>query len=350
MTHHDPPEIAHPRHGGEELPVTVAAYLVQWLGGRQTLRPSMRLAYEIHLRRYLIPQLGERALRELTLSDIEAAYRSIESEATPAGRPISAATMRRIHATLTCALNAAVRRGLLAHNPAAHVELRPAAFAQTQTWTAQELTRFLAGTEQHRLHPLFLTLAVTGMRRGEALGLRWIDVDLDAGLIRIRQQIVAVGARLETGPPKTHAGRRTIAIPRRLSEALRWHAARQRLDRFDAAPAWQQTGLVFTTETGRPLSPAFVSREFTRLATHLGVPVIRLHDLRHTSASLGLAAGEPLLEASRRLGHSSITITADIYSHISPAAARRSAERLAGLLTDPNPAPATATAPDRDTP
>ena len=222
-------------------------------GGSPDAAPIHSVDIRDHLRRYVIPRLGELALHDLALIDIEAAYRTIETDAAAARRPMSAATMRRIHATLTSALIAAVRRGLLLHNPAKHLELRPAPFPQTRTWTANELTRFLAGTERHRLHPLFLTLAVTGLRRGDTLGLRWADLDLEHGVIRVGQQIVVVGARLETGPPKpTPAGapsRSLAGSPKRCAGTPPGSAWTGSL--LD----WRDSGLVFTTATGQPLHP-----------------------------------------------------------------------------------------------
>jgi integrase len=304
-------------------PVTVADYLVSWLEGRQSLRPSTRLAYEVHLRRYLIPHLGNGPLASLTVDAVEEMYREIAATGD-----VEAATVRRIHATLMTALSAAVRRGALSSNPARFAELPVAVRPRMQVWTAQQLALFLDSASLDRLHPLYALLAVTGLRRGEAIGLRWQDVDLDRGLIRVEQQIVAVAGATHVGPPKSARGRRTVAVPPRLVEELRWWSAQQRLERWSAGSDWIDTGLVFTTSLGRSLNPALVSRRFDRLVTAAALPAIRLHDLRHTSASLGLDSGESLLEVSRRLGHSSIAITADVYSHVAATTARTSADRL----------------------
>ena len=311
----------------------VAEYLVQWLAGRQVLRPSTRLAYEIHLRRYLIPRLGQIRLRDLTLVDVEAAYRGIRADAG-----LEPATVRRIHATLTSALNAAVRRGLLGSNPAQDVELPRTVTPRMQVWTAPQLALFLDFVSQERLAALFTLLAVLGLRRGEAIGLRWTDVDQTRRVLLVEQQIVAVAGLSHVGPPKSARGRRTVALPSRVSRALTAHAHRQTGERAGAGPGWVDTGLVFTTACGEALIPGSVSRCFDRLVAQAALPAIRLHDLRHTSASLGLDAGESLLEVSRRLGHSSIAITADVYSHVPSATAHRSAQRLDDLITQALPA------------
>ena len=241
----------------------------------------------------------------------------------------SVPTLRRIHGTLMSALNLAVRRGLIERNPAATVELPRAPSRTTATWSAEELSRFRDAVREDRLHLLFLLLGLVGMRRGEALALRWADVDLNAGLLRIEQPLVRVGDHTVMGSPKSASGTRVVAIDDETARRLHWHQCRQRLDVLRLSGVPQHPDLVFTTSHGQALDPAFVSRYFDRLVARHGLRRIRLHDLRHTSASLGLASGESLVEVSRRLGHSSITITADVYSHVSPQVAKESAERRA---------------------
>ena len=317
---------------------TVGEYLIGWLDGRQSLRPSTRLAYQIHLNRYLLPHLGHIRLTRLSLADVERMYRDIDTHGV-GGRRLEAATLRRIHATLMSALTSAVRRGLLERNPARYAELPRAPRPRMQVWTAQQLAGFLDSVGGERLAALFRLIALTGLRRGEAIGLRWVDVDLETGVLQVEQQIVAVGSERHIGPPKSSNGRRHVALPARLSDELREHQRRQHRDRLAAGQDWHQSGLVFTTETGDALAPGHVTRDFTRLVRAAGLPPIRLHDLRHLSASLGLESGETLLEVSRRLGHSSITITADIYGHIAPSTARQSADRLDQLIHDLAPFP-----------
>ena len=312
--------------------VTVAEYLVQWLDGKASLRPSTHFAYTTHVQLYLSPHLGHLRLGDLRAHHVEAMFREILAGNHRRERPVGPTTLRRINATLLSALGTAVRRGLIRRNPAATVELARAARPRATAWTPEQLSDFFAAVSKDRLHPLYLLLGLRGLRRGEAVGLRWSDVDLDAGQLRVEQQVVKVGSQLVIGPPKSHAGNRTVALDRTTAELLRWHRRRQRLDRWKAETLWVDTGLVFTREDGTGLDPAYVSRHFDRLVARHGMPRIRLHDLRHTSASVGLASGETLLEVSRRLGHSSIAITADVYSHISPQTAAESAERLAQLV------------------
>ncbi|GAA0989525.1 Putative prophage phiRv2 integrase [Nocardioides aquaticus] len=318
---------------GEE---TVETYLENWLWGKQSLRPSTHTSYEIHIRRYLVPYLGNLPLTALRPLHVERMYRELAMLEGTRGRPITVSTLRRVHATLMSAMNTAVRRGLIERNPAATVELPRTPRPTMNAWTAEELGRFLTLTTADPMNMMFVLLGLVGLRRGEAVALRWSDLDLNAGLLRVEQTSVRVGGRTVIGPPKSSSGQRVVAIDEETARRLQWHQCRQRLSVLRASdervpPPTQ----VFTTERGEPLDPAYVSRLFSRLIAHHNLRPIRLHDLRHTSASVGLASGESLVEVSRRLGHSSITITADVYSHVSPEVAKSSAERLARTIYHP---------------
>lgn len=304
--------------------VTVGEYLEGWLEGKASLRASTRLSYRGHLYTYLIPQLGQIPLHELSATDIERAYSRINHPSS--GGPLAPASVHRIHATLSSALGTALRRGLIGRNPASTVELPPLPRRTRTTWTADQAARFLASSRDDRWGLLYLLMLATGIRRGEAVALRWEDLDLDQGLLHVRRQLVAVGPEVHEGPPKSKAGTRTVVLDDRTLRLLQLHA----LEQGSREPLEPQAH-VFARD-GQALSPAFVSRHFERLVAAAGVPRIRLHDLRHTSASLGLAAGESLVEVSRRLGHSSIGVTADVYTHVDTELARESSERRADLL------------------
>lgn len=317
-----------------ERALTVGQFLDDWLAGKQSLRPSTALSYATHIRLYLSPYLGVLRLDALRSLHIERMYREIALLDEHA-RPLSVSTLRRIQATLMSALNTAVRRGLIERNPAATVELPPLQRPRVRTWSAAELGRFLSAIEDDRLHLLYRLLGLVGLRRGEVVALRWGDVDLNDGSLRIEQSAVRVAGRAVVGPPKSASGSRVVAIDDETARRLHWHGCRQRLELALTTGALLRPDLVFTTPVGDRLDPAFVSRRFERLVTQHGLPRIRLHDLRHTSASIGLASGESLVEVSRRLGHSSITVTADIYAHISPLVAKESAERRAHQVFHP---------------
>jgi len=350
--------------------VTVGAYLDQWLEGKARLRSTTRRGYRGNVDLYLRPGLGHIRLTDLRELDIERLYAAIrrlghtQATATPeltrlrearsksAVRPLRDSTIRRVHATLMSALNAAVRRKMIAHNPAAHVEVptgrRPRAVVWTDdritawretgerpsvaVWTPAQAGTFLDHALDHRLYSLFHLIAYRGLRRGEAVGLRWVDLDLDAGALFVRQQVVQLGWATEVGEPKTDGGVRTVSLDAATADVLQARRAAQREERAICGAAWQETGLVFTREDGSQLHPETVMRTFERLTRSAGLPPIRLHDLRHTAASLALLAGVPLKVVSEQLGHSSLAITADTYTSVLPAVAQAAAEAVAGVV------------------
>jgi len=197
-----------------------------------------------------------------------------------------------------------------------------------------ELEKFLDVHAGHRLYALFHLIAVAGLRRGEALGLAWDSADLDLRVLRVRQQLLDSPGGPTFGPPKTRSGERAVPLDAATVEVLREHREQQdkEAEAAKAAGVWTPSGLVFTREDGRCLRPDAISHEFQRMIATAELPAIRLHDLRHTSASLALAAGVPMKVVSARLGHSSLTITADLYTHVSPAVAFDAADRIGGLV------------------
>jgi integrase len=176
-------------------------------------------------------------------------------------------------------------------------------------------------------------MAMTGMRRGEALGLRWEDVDMEQGLVSICRALVEANGCLYVSEPKTKRGRRTIALDPETLAALAAHAARQADEQTKSGENWFETGYVFVDEQGHELRPCAASRAFRRLARAACLPRIRLHDLRHTYATLALATGVNPRVVSARLGHSSVAFTLDVYSHVLPQQDREAAENIAALLT-----------------
>lgn len=312
--------------------ITVDQYLNEWLSGRQSLRPSTRLSYQGHVSKYLIPNLGHYKLVDLRAHNIEEMHRQIVIDNQHRARPVGPATVRRIHATLMSALTVAVRRGLVRRNPAISVDLAKSAKTRPELWTVEQISTFLDLIRDDRLHALYALLTFRGLRRGEAVGLRWQDINFENHELNVVQQVVDVDGELVIGPPKTESGSRTIALDQGTTQLLRLHRSKQNLERLQAGPQWSDQGFVFTQPNGDVVNPAYVTRHFQRLAARHGLPPMRLHDLRHLSATLGLASRESLKEVSDRLGHSSIAITADIYAQVTTETARSSAERLAQHL------------------
>ena len=332
--------------------LTTGEWLGRWLASRVSLRASTSRGYTAHVRGYLVPYLGAIPLAELSPADVQHMFTAIIRGEAALGRPVSAATLRRIHATLRAALNAAVRARLLTSNPGRWPELpaavrpRPQVWTPALTerwqregwrpvvgvWTAGQTAEFLAQVRDHRLYALFHLVALRGLRRGEAAGLTWSDLDLRAGTLAVTGQLQQLGGRLVAGPPKSDAGRRVIALDTTTIAALRAHQARQRAERDAAGVRWQDTAFVFTTRTGKPVGPDRLTRLFRRLVAGSGLPPVTLHGLRHGAATLALAAGTDLKVVQDQLGHSTVVLTADTYTSVLPETARTAAEHTAALL------------------
>jgi integrase len=306
--------------------------LDHWLPAlHATVRPLTWEAYERHCQKYLVPAFGGYPLGAVPVTAINTLYgRLLRPE--PPGPALSASTVRRIHATLHKALADALRWQLITRNAAAFADPPRAARPEMSVWSAVQLQAFLALTRDDHLSPLWQLIAFTGARRGEALGLRWSDLDLERGRATIWQTILPIGHQPTVGEPKTARGRRSVALDRRTVEALYIHRRRQLEQRLLVGPDFHDQGLVFAHPDGRPLNPEYVSRRFQRLVRSSGLPPVRLHDLRHTHATLALAAGVPTRMLSDRLGHSAMAVTTDIYQHAIPDLDAEFAERIASLV------------------
>jgi integrase len=310
--------------------LTVGDYLDTWLAGKQALKQATLANYRDLSDGYLKPHLASIPLLELRAHHLDAMYANIALGRR--GRPLSPASLRRVHSVLRSALNAAVKKRLLPYSPAEHIELAPENPKRPRPWSVDECMSFLRTAKTDRLAFLYELLLVTGMRRGEGIGLRWDDIDLEGQALFVVQQIVDVGGRLVVGSPKTKRGSRVVPLDGDTVAGLRRHAAAQQTERLHAGPAWTESGLVFTRPDGQALRPEYVTKHFRVLAKQARLPLIRLHDLRHTNASLALQAGVPLKVVSERLGHSQTAITADLYTHVNQVVGREAASQIASVL------------------
>lgn len=301
-----------------------AAYLARWI---VTVRPRLRAAthreYARHVTAYWTPLIGPVELARLTPAHVERAMAALGE------RGLSSQTIRHARSTLRRALHDAERDGLVNRNVAALA--RPPALVRPEmrALTADEAGRLIAATADDPFGPLFALAIGSGLRLGEMLGLAWSDIDLPGRSLTVRRSLSRAHAGgYELAEPKTKRSRRTVMLPAVALDALRRQKARQAVVRLAAGTAWQDgRGLVFTDDVGRSPAPETVSRAFRDAADRLGLPV-RLHDCRHTAASLMLAAGVPLKVVSEALGHSSIAITADTYSHVTPDLMRTAADAM----------------------
>lgn len=317
--------------------MTVEQYLTKtWLPAiRGTLRPNSLAAYEGFVRNHIVPAIGPMALQRVTPAALNALYADLADKGRKKGTGgLGIRSIRYCHTTLHRAFADAVKWGLLQRSPAAAATPpRQTARPEMNTWTAAELRTFLTFIEDERYAAAYRLLASTGARRGEILGLRWRDCDLDAGRLAIQQTIVAVGYRIEVSAPKTAKGRRSVALDGQTLQVLRTFRAavlEERLALGRGKPADDE--LVFQNIDGSPVHPQAFSDRFERLAKAAGLPKIRLHDLRHSHATLALQAGIPAKVVSDRLGHATTAITLDLYSHVSPQMQEEAADRIAALV------------------
>ena len=245
---------------------------------------------------------------------------------------LSDSTIRSAFNALKAILDTAVRDEALARNVATAVTRPKVAPQEAAHLTPEEVRRVLGAAQTSRYAPLFALLVNTGLRRGEALALRWSDVDLDAGVLRVRGTLARVDGALVVTEPKTAKSRRSVPLSSTAQRVLREVHTSQAEERLRAGSAWQQTGYVFTTELGTPYEPRNALRALQAAARQVGLPDIGLHTLRHSAAAVMLVNGVPLKVVSEVLGHASIGITGDIYGHVSPDVSRDALARLSEAL------------------
>lgn len=232
-------------------------------------------------------------------------------------------------------LKQAERWGIVSRNVGSMVDAPRRTFPEITTWNLEQVNRFFAVSDQHDLAALWRLALLTGMRRGELLGLKWENLDLDRGTLAVRRTISrGKEGRWELGQPKTAAGRRSIALPASCVTSLRKHRARQNAERLRLGELWEDHGFVFTNRTGNMLHVNSLGHAFGKLTEASGLPVIRFHDLRHTSATLLLAQGVHPKIVQERLGHADITMTLNRYSHVTPDMQRMAADTLDAALSE----------------
>jgi integrase len=353
------------RHDGEPIPtgkLTLGQYLTErWLPIQKSrVRASTYDSYRRTIDLHVLPALGRRPLDKLTADDLDLFYATLLTEGrkkptgkSPKGkasktkvaaadgesekeRPVGLApkTVRNIHLMLNKAMADAQRKGIVIRNVVSLADaptLKNRQEGNIKAWDANQLRAFLEAVRDHRLHPAFHLSSYTGMRRGEVLGLRWCDLDLDAARLSVRQALVSIAYDVEISDVKTGTGRRTIDLDPVTVDVLKaW-----RIQRAEENGGFDPKGdeLVFVRPDGSWVHPQSFSQVLDRKVAKLDVPTISLHDLRHTHATLLLKAGIPVKVVSERLGHANVAFTMAIYQHVLPGMQAEAAATFAGLVS-----------------
>ena len=312
--------------------LTVGAYLKNsWPPAKKIeIRPTTFVRYEWMVDHYVIPHLGTILLRHLRAHHLEALYTSLLADGSTRRKPLAAKTVHNVHVMIRSALRMAVRRSLVTVNvadAAVAPRYRPVT-PPMRSWTADQLTVFMAAAAKNRMFAAFRVSAMTGMRRGEVLGLKWGTIDFTHQRVSITANVQLLGTRIIVQAPKTRTSRRMIEIdPATLAILDGW---REQQD--DRGVPVADDDWVFTSRSDGPFNPDLFSQMFDRLVAGLDVPRIRLHDLRHTHATLLLKNGAPLKVVSERLGHSSPAFTMATYQHVLPGIGAHAAAQFAELI------------------
>jgi len=314
--------------------VTLRRFLVDdWLPAKRlALRPTTWGRYAWMTNHYVTPALGEVPLRRLRAEHLEGLYRELLERGRARGGGLSPKTVVEVHSMIRSALRSAVRKRYLRVNVADNAvapRVRSISRSVMRSWTAEQLRAFLTVARSHRLFPALYLAATTGMRRGEVCGLLWSDVDLSAERLSVNRALHLASGQLVEVPVKTRTSRRSIDLDAHTVEILRvWQEEQQR-----AGHSKQVDGPVFTAVSGKRLNPDTLTQTFDRLSDGSSAPRIRLHDLRHTHATLLIAAGIPVKVVSERLGHASPAFTMVTYQHVLPGMQAQAAATFAELIT-----------------
>jgi integrase len=342
--------------------VTLGEFATAWVEGRD-LRPTaldnLRTAL-VHI----VPRLGSLKVQNVRPEHVAGFYRDLAKHGKRAGLcrtagktcaehgcspdahdGLGAKSIGHVHAALRAILAQAVEDGLIPSNPAETTRARQARpkggktttkVTEDQCWSPEQARAFIDATADDRLGALWATMLGTGVRRGEALALRWQDVNLRDGTLHVRRSVTTVRGQVVESDGKTDAARRRIVIGPDLVAVLRAHRKRQREERVRLGPVWaggdQETGVMFTEEDGRPIHPNKASTAFTRACEAAGLPPIGLHGLRHTHATMLVSEGVPLPAVTHRLGHKNASITLAVYAHFMPKDDTLAADATGRLL------------------
>src|SRR5215207_422850 len=295
--------------------MTVGAFIERWLEDsvRGSIRQSTYQRDESLCRVHIVTALGKKKLKTLNAADVQRFYRAKLDSG------LSSATVHKLHVLLHKALKQAVRWGLAPRNVADDVDPPKVHKDEVHPLTNEQARKLLDTAQGDRLEVLYIVAVQSGLRQGELLALRWEDVDLEARTIQVRRTLTRDGGKLSVGPTKSAKGGRTVRLTGDATEALQSHLARQLGDIDKAGGNWQENGLVFCTGKGTLINPTNLrKRSLAPLLQRAGLPTITFHQLRHTAATILLLKNVNPKVVSEMLGHATIAITLDTYSHVLP--------------------------------
>jgi integrase len=308
---------------------TLADYLKGWLEAIEgTVRPRTFAEYERLVKRHIIPELGKLPVARLTPQDVE------RLAAAKRKGGLSPQTVLHVHRALHTALERAARQGLVVRNVVSLADPPRVPRRETRILTPEESKTLITTAANHEYGALFVVAVTCGLREGELLALRWADVDLgEKPALTVKRSLVRIQNTLQFAEPKSARSRRRVVLPAAAVAALKRHRAQQLEARLKLGAAWTEADLVFPDELGRPMDATRLLRRYwLPFLEQAGLPRVRLHDLRHTAASLLLAEGIHPKVASETLGHSAIGITMDLYSHTLPTLQEQAAEAMDRLF------------------
>lgn len=296
---------------------TLGQFIVTWIEevAKLTVRPNTYASYERLVRVHILPDpIAQKSLAKLLPQDVQLFLNNKTKQGT-----LSPRSIQYLHAVLRRALEVALRWGLVGRNVAKLADPPPVTRPAIRPLSSEQARALLTAARDDRLYALYVVALATGLREAELLGLRWPDVDLDKGEIRVTQALQLIGGSFHLVEPKTQRSRRTVGLPPIAVSALREHKQRQMRERLAAGSTWQEWGLVFSSSCGTPLWRSNLLRHFKRTVKSAGLPPMRFHDLRHAHASFLASEGIELRTIMEALGHSHIALTADLYTHLLPA-------------------------------
>lgn len=311
--------------------MTVGDWLDRWVDAHAVeLKPSTAKSYRDNIGRYLKPAIGHERLQALSPSRLSVVFKDLYEKGGKDGKPLSPRTVEFARAVLRRALQDAVLDRVIEVNPVVGTKRPRVLKPKHTTWTGAQARTFLEGLdESDRWAPLWTLALATGMRRGELMALRWSEVDLEAGVVHVERSVTQVNQQRVYVTPKNHERRDVTIDPRTVATLRSWRKA-QMAERLAWGGAYQGSDdLVFTWEDGRPVLPDFATRTFGVLTTGLEVPRLKLHELRHTHATMLLRDGVPVHVVAKRLGHKDPSVTLNVYADAVPDDDGRAVETFA---------------------